>query len=322
MFPFFDNVTRKKRIVITFFDIKMKFYIKFGCFFMFSSRRMLKKDQLANHKNIGTIALLVNEKIKKKYSKNNCFVVELPKLEKLLTHISFKEKNSEAFILCKSCRHWISIYIRNDNHQLNAFIFESTGKLQEWALPIIRILNNTLPNIKIYGSTTPLQKDKVTCSVFAISSLQYFAKSGNELFAYLEKHSIKRWYHSCFHLDPNQLPVKLIKLTQYLKENECFQQTSPLTKNTFVSIKKQLTLSQYIEKNTIDKKNVAALNKYKKNETLLKNITDNLDSKQCTNIIQHMSGSFLKALDKTSRLPETIFSDETIQKEKKCRTSI
>jgi hypothetical protein len=286
---------------------------------MFSSRRVLKKEKSANRKDTGAMALIVNEKIKKRYSISNCFVLEIHELESLLLRICFKEKDSKALVLSKTCRHWISIYIRNDNNQLKAFIFESTGKLQEWAIPIIRILKNKLPGIKIFGSTTPLQKDRFTCGVFSISSLQYFAKSGNKLFAYLEKHSIKRWYHSCFNLNTNKLPAKLMKLNQYLND----EYLQPPTDLSLVSIKKQLSLSQYIEKNTVGKKNLAAPNKYKKNEALLKNITDNLDSKQCANIIQHMSGSFLKSLSKSSRLPEAKLSDTCVLEIKhKCRTSI
>lgn len=187
------------------------------------------------------LALLIDKKIRQHptHNTNNVFLINNNpnQLIDTLTNLNLATDEDAKFIYINQI-HKIPFYIRNIGGNLHCFIVDS--EITEKGCIILRTIGSVLPKAKIIISTTLLQKDFFSCSIFSIKALMYFVKHGEEIFSYIEKAGTfaANGYEK---LAPEKLMPTLLKMCQTTL-------TLPdEVLNTVVSHKRNLTLREYLQ---------------------------------------------------------------------------
>lgn len=124
------------------------------------------------------------------YNTRNIFVAsDSDELAYKLKNLHLAEGEDAKFIYIDGV-HAIPAYARNVGGKIKVFIADSTGNKGHCCSSMIKTINASFDNPEIYCSTTELQNDFYSCSVFSIEAIRYFAKYGDQVFKHIETHKV------------------------------------------------------------------------------------------------------------------------------------
>ncbi|OGT63396.1 MAG: hypothetical protein A3E85_02490 [Gammaproteobacteria bacterium RIFCSPHIGHO2_12_FULL_45_12] len=189
------------------------------------------------------------------YNANNLFCININDdknaFSKQLFELNLASGEDAKFIIVNHC-HATTCYVRNVDGKIKVLLVDSEPSNNAYDDSYLKTILRALPFSKIFITSTQLQRDYSSCSTFAIKSLMYFSKHGNEIFPLVDKReNFKSEHDSIAILKPEKTPPKLLKMCQTRLELDA------TTLDT--SVNKKNTLKEYYQKHQKAGFNTAAL---------------------------------------------------------------
>lgn len=189
------------------------------------------------------VDLLVKLKISRHHQRN-MFVLKNDEARLAATLKSLELKDGEdAKIIYIAEIHACPFYLRNEKGKIKCFIVDSEAGVFDIPDEILRAVYKVFPDAVVYLSDTTQQKDFYSCATFAVKTMMYFAKHGDDIFGWLEAHAKKEKKFGNLRykvLPAVRLMPPLLKMCQDILKlpDESLQ--------AVVSQKKKMTLKQYL----------------------------------------------------------------------------